>query len=150
MDYSASFSISAAGMSVERARVDVTAMNLANANTVAGQDGAIYRPLRVVAQPAGMVTTAFSSAVDTGLQVQKLLAALPLPVVEISDVAPRMVHDPGHPLADPQGFVAYANVDPATEMVELMGATRAYEANVAAMNAARTMALKALDIGGNA
>jgi flagellar basal-body rod protein FlgC len=75
-------------------------------------------------------------------------ALLPGVSVEFADRAARKVHDPGHPMADAQGFVAYPAVDAATEMVTLMSATRAYEANVAAMNAARTMALKALDIGG--
>jgi len=61
-----------------------------------------------------------------------------------------MVYEPGHPLANERGFVAYANVDSATEMVSMMSATRAYEANVSAMNTARTLALRALDIGSNA
>jgi flagellar basal-body rod protein FlgC len=59
------------------------------------------------------------------------------------------VHEPGHPLADEKGFVSYPGVDPAMEMVTLLDATRAYEANVAAMNMARAMSLKALEIGGN-
>jgi len=68
--------------------------------------------------------------------------------VEPTDLPPRMVYEPGHPLANEKGFVAYTGVDSATEMVTLMSAMRSYEANVAAMNAARTMALKALEIGG--
>jgi flagellar basal-body rod protein FlgC len=60
-----------------------------------------------------------------------------------------MVHEPGHPMADAKGFVKYPGVDPAADMISLMSAARAYEANVAALNTARTMALKALDIGGN-
>ena len=68
--------------------------------------------------------------------------------VETADLSPRLVHEPGHPLADSRGLVSYPGVDPATEMVTLMSASRAYEANVAAMNTARNLALKALDIGG--
>ena len=64
-------------------------------------------------------------------------------------MAPRLVQEPGHPLANEQGLVAYPAVDAATEMVSLMSATRAYEANVAALNTARTLALKTLDIGRN-
>jgi flagellar basal-body rod protein FlgC len=67
-----------------------------------------------------------------------------------ANVAPRLVYEPGHPLANERGFVAYAAIDTATEMVSMMSATRAYEANVSAMNTARTLALRALDIGGNA
>ena len=59
------------------------------------------------------------------------------------------MHEPGHPDADAKGFVAYPGVNTLNEMVTMIAATRAYEANVAALNAARVMALKALDIGGN-
>lgn len=150
MDYTTAFAISAAGMNLERTRVDVAALNLANANTVQGVDGASYRPMRVVAR-----ALAAGGAAPFGGMVDRGMAALadgmhPAVTIEPSGLAPRMVHEPGHPLADERGFVAYAGVDPATEMVTLMGATRAYEANVAAMNTSRALALKALEIGGAA
>lgn len=141
MDYSQAFAISASGMTLERTRVEVAALNLANANTVAGADGALYRPLRVVARAA---QASFADTVAEGL------AAAPVVSLEPTRQAERMVHEPGHPMADARGFVAYAGVDAATEMVTMMSATRSYEANVAAMNTARSMALKALSIGGNA
>ena len=149
MDYQNSFAISAAGMSVERLRVEVSALNLANANTVAEAGGAAFQPLRVVAR-AGVAgglralsaePASFASLVGEGLSG-------PSATVETAQLPPRRVLEPGHPLADAQGFVTYAAVDSTTEMLTLMSATRAYEANVAAMNASRTMALKALDIGG--
>lgn len=142
MDYLQSFAISAAGMAVERTRVEVAAMNLANANTVQDPAGAGYQPLRVVARAA---QASFGSMVDGGLGA----AALPAANVEPLPVAPRLVQEPGHPFANEQGFVAYPAVDAATEMVSMMSATRAYEANVAALNTARTLALKTLDIGRN-
>lgn len=141
MDYSKAFAISASGMTLERTRVEVASLNLANANTVAGADGVLYRPLRVVARAA---QASFADTVAQGL------AAAPVVSLEPSQQAARMVHEPGHPMADARGFVAYAGVDTATEMVTMMSAMRAYEANVAAMNTARSMALKALSIGGNA
>jgi flagellar basal-body rod protein FlgC len=144
MDYQNAFAISSAGMSVERLRVEISALNLANANTVAEAGGAVFQPLRVVARaaaPTSVDPASFSKLVGNGL-------AGPMATVEAAQLPPRRVLEPGHPLADAQGFVSYAAVDPATEMLTLMGATRAYEANVAAMNAARTMAMKALDIGG--
>ncbi|MDQ8033155.1 MAG: flagellar basal body rod protein FlgC [Bordetella sp.] len=148
MDYQTSFAISAAGMDIERARVEVASLNLANANTIQ-QAGQTYRPLRVIAQaldgPGAMQPGAFGELVEQGVASGGRLASVR---VEPSDVAPRRVHEPGHPLADAQGYVSYAGVDPAVEMVQLMSATRAYEANVAAMNTARTLALRALDIGG--
>lgn len=139
MDHVRAFAISSAGLEIERLRVEVASVNLANAHTVADADGAVFQPSRVVAR----------SALADGFpgQVQRHLA-LPVGTVEASSLAPRRVHEPGHPLADARGFVAYAPVDPATEMLTLMSATRAYEANVAALNAARTMASKALEIGG--
>jgi flagellar basal-body rod protein FlgC len=62
-------------------------------------------------------------------------------------VSPRLVHEPAHPDADARGFVAYPGIDATSEMVGLMTAVRAYEANVVAVNAAKSMALRALDIG---
>jgi|SRR5450830_723761 len=149
MDYTQAFAISAAGMTVERTRVDVATINLANANTVQGADGNAYRPLRAIARVANSATASFSDLVDaSGDGGQVSLPALPAVSVEAADVAPRLVYEPGHPFANTKGFVSYPGVDTAVEMVTMMSATRAYEANVAAMNAAKTMALKALDIGG--
>ena len=147
MDYTHAFAISAAGMSVERTRVDVAALNLANANTVQGAGGANYQPLRVVAQArAGLLgSDAFGTLVNQGLDGTQ---ALPSVSVVPADTPPRLVYEPGHPLANEHGFVSYAGVDAAPEMITLMSATRAYEANVAAMNTSRTLALRALDIGG--
>jgi flagellar basal-body rod protein FlgC len=144
MDYQNAFAISSAGMAVERLRVEVSALNLANANTVADAGGAVFQPLRVVARAAAGSSdpAAFSALIGRGL-------AGPVATVEATNLPARRVLEPGNPAADAQGFVSYASVDSATEMLTLMGATRAYEANVAAMNAARTMAMKALDIGGN-
>jgi flagellar basal-body rod protein FlgC len=144
MDYTQSFAISAIGMGIERARVEVAALNLANADTVQGTTAGNYRPLRVVAD-AG----AFGALVSQGLEPADTAAqAAPLVSIIPANTEPRRVYEPGHPLADERGFVAYAGVDPAVEMVSLMSATRAYEANVAAMNTSRTLALRALDIGG--
>jgi flagellar basal-body rod protein FlgC len=138
VDPTYSFAISAAGMSVERMRVEAASFNLANANTVQQPGAHGYQPLQVVSR-AG----AFASLVTGGLQPALLPEASLLP----RDTPPRMVHEPGHPLADERGFVAYPGVDPATEMVTLMSAMRSYEANVAAMNTARSLALKTLEIG---
>ena len=135
MDYLQSFAISAAGMEVERTRVEVASLNLANANTVQSPGAPPFQPLRVLATASGT----FASLVEG--------AFLPVAAIEPAGGQPRMVFDPGHPLADGRGFVSYPGVDAATEMVTLMGATRAYEANVAAMNTARALALKTLDIG---
>jgi flagellar basal-body rod protein FlgC len=140
------FEISAAGMNLERLRLDVAASNLANAHTSGTPDGAIYRPLRVVAQPTAAAS--FDSLFQS-LTGRVPYAAPYQALVQPTDRAPRLVYEPGHPDADARGFVAYPDVNPVSEMVELMTITRAYEANVRAMNMAKTMALRALEIGGD-
>lgn len=141
MDYLEAFAISAAGMRVERTRVEVAALNLAQAHVAQPPDSSPFSPARVVATNAAR----FADLVAEGAE------ALPRPVafVEPTGAPPRRLLDPGHPLADARGFVAYPGVDPAAEMVTLMAATRAYEANVAALNTARALALKTLEIGRN-
>ena len=144
MDYTSAFAISASGMAVERTRLEVIALNLANAgSTRAG--GVLYQPLAVIAAPrppsafAELMAGYGAGALPSGAQVVE---------VRPTGALPRLVHDPGHPDADARGYVAYPGVDPVHEMIGMLQATRAYEANVAALNAARTMALRALDIGG--
>jgi len=149
MDESKLFAISAAGMAAERTRVDVAALNLANANTIQTPDGVSYRPMRAVARPSASSVPSFVAQVEQGME-ELALEGLGIPevTVEPTGAAPRLVHDPGHPFANEKGDVAYPGVDTATEMITLMSALRAYEANVAAMNISRTLVLKTLDIGG--
>lgn len=143
MDYSRAFAVSAAGMALERSRVEVAAANLAQANTALDPTATAAQPMRVIAR--ALAGQPFGQLVD-GLQPATSVAF----TVEPQGLAPRRVHEPGHPFADPQGFVAYPGIDPAGEMVTLMAATRAYEANLAALTTARTLALRTLDIGRSA
>lgn len=145
MDYLSVFDISGSGMSYERTRLDVTAINIANANTTQGIDGTPFKPLRVVASPR-MVS-------DFDSMLSRSISHLPVAGVEVHEIRqlqaePRMAYDPGHPDADEKGFVAYPSINTASEMINLISATRSYEANVRAMNAAKSMSLKALQIGG--
>jgi flagellar basal-body rod protein FlgC len=143
LDYSSTFAISAAGMTLERTRVEVAALNLANAHTAQAAGQAAYQPMRVVARAAAEGSFAEHLAGNSPAALRPQVS------VEPADVAPRRAHEPGHPQADENGLVSYPGVDPAVEMMTLLSATRSYEANVAAMNMARALALKALDIGGN-
>jgi flagellar basal-body rod protein FlgC len=150
MDYSQIFAISAAALAAEHKRVEVAAMNLANANTLAGPDGAGYQPLRVVMRPMPPSPTSPDFAARMAAEVDEPgLAQLtgPAASVEPALTTTRQVYDPGNPYADTKGFVHYPGVDTATEMVNMMSALRAYEANVAAINMAKTMAGRALEIG---
>jgi flagellar basal-body rod protein FlgC len=140
MDFYSAFEISATGMNIERMRLDVSAINLANANTTRGPDGVLFKPLRLVAEPAAPFSQLVSQFTDGAVAPRRV-------EVKEMNVPPREVFDPGHPDADERGFVAYPAVNPVSEMIQLVGITRAYEANVRALNAAKTMALRALEIG---
>lgn len=154
MDYQQVFAISSAGMTVERTRVDVAALNLANANTMQGSDGVRYQPLRVVATsvPASSSTGTFSARFDAEMARAQVNGvpdfSVPSAVIVPGDASPRRVYEPDNPFANDKGFIEYPGVNPAQEMVGMMGAMRAYEANVAAMNMEKTLVLRTLDIGG--
>src|SRR6266849_10348098 len=140
MDYSQAFDISSAGMTLEKLRLDVTAVNIANMHSAAGPDGTLFRPLRVVSRPGGLT---FGSQFENGLAPQ--LRGLQVVGLEELAVAPRMVYEPGNPNADDKGYVTLPGVDHVSEMLNVITALRAYEATVVALNAAKTMALKALE-----
>lgn len=146
MNYMTAFEISASGMAVERTRLDATAVNLANVNSTRSIDGKVFRPLRVVSSPK--IDQKFSNTMDA-LSAAQNMHGVQVTEIRQLNVPPRLVFEPAHPDADQKGFVAYPGINPVAEMVNLMTTMRAYEANVIAMNAAKTMALKALDIGGN-
>lgn len=139
MDVFSIFGISAAGMNLQQMRLEASAANIANAQTTR-LGGSAYRPLHVVAHARPQA--AFASMLDA-----RSLVPFEMNVVQ-SNAPPRMVYDPGHPDADGRGYVSYPDVSPVSEMVRLVEISRAYEANVRAMNLTRTMAQRALEIGG--
>ncbi|MFT3736008.1 MAG: flagellar basal body rod protein FlgC [Rhodocyclaceae bacterium] len=142
MDYLNSFAISSAGMGLERTRLNVASLNIANAN-VAFSASAPVRPLQLLSAPVGAVS--FEQLMNG--QMAKLVSS-GVAVQEVVDVEPRMAYEPQHPYADSKGFVRYPAVNMANEMISLMTAVRGYEANVVAFNAAKVMAQKAIDLGG--
>lgn len=133
----------ASGLSAERLRMDVVAENLANAQTTRGADGEAYRRKVVVLQEAGGAS--FGATLDGAM---RRTAANGVKVTQIAqDATPnRLVYDPGHPDADDRGYVSMPNVQPVTEMVDLIGASRGYEANVTVMQTAKQMFTKTLEI----
>ena len=125
---------SASALTAERLRMDLIANNIANVNTTRTPEGGPFQRQLAVLMPrrgkdpnVGMGVRAVGIAQDNN--------------------PPRLVYDPGHPDANPEGYVAMPNVHVVTEMVDLITASRAYEANVTAINAAKEMAVKALEIG---
>jgi flagellar basal-body rod protein FlgC len=136
--------ISASGLTAERLRMDVTAQNLANAQTTRGADGQPYRRKAVVLaerQAPGSFGAALAGAMGSGGSKGVEVAAIS------EDQTPlKRVYDPSHPDADADGYVQMPNVDPVAEMVDLISAQRAYEANVTAMQAAKQMFAKTLEL----
>lgn len=144
MSILSTLSISASGMTAERLRMDVIADNLANVNTTRTPEGGAYKRHRVIFAPRqGEFGGILARAQNSGAG---LLGGVRVLGVEADAAPPRRVYDPGHPDARPDGYVEMPNISTVTEMVDMMTATRAYEANVAAVQSAKQMAMKALDI----
>ena len=143
MSFFGALDISASGLSAKRMRMDVTAENLANAQTTRGANGQPYRRKDVILQTArgDGFRTALAGAVGSvpGAGATQTPGGVQVAGIAEDAGAPRRVYDPGHPDADAQGYVAMPNVNPVTEMVDLIAASRAYEANVTAMQTPKTM-----------
>ena len=131
--------ISASALVAQRIRLNVVTENLANAETTRGPDGGPYRRKVAIfgAERAGTFDQALTAAVST----------VTVPDIQESEDAPRAVYQPAHPDANPEGYVMMPNINSVLEMADLLAATRAYEANVTAVRAAKSMATKALEIG---
>ena len=129
-----SLRIAASGMSAERLRMDVTAANLANANSTRSANGGPYVRQEVVLQAKG--GQSFQSVLN-GVEVAGI----------VNDPSPgKRVYDPSHPDADAQGYVTMPNVNSVTEMTDLISETRSYEANAQALQTAKSLYTKTLDI----
>ena len=136
-----SFSISSSGMSAERLWLDIISNNIANLNTTRTAKGGPYkRQMPVFAQrlQAVMAGGGAMRPRESGVEVSR---------VTQDNAPPRLVYDPSHPDADKEGYVAYPNINIVNEMVNMMSAQRAYEANATALEASKSMAMKALEIG---
>lgn len=150
--------ISASGLTAERLRLDIISNNLANANTTRTAEGGPYRRQRAVfAARSDSFFEELQRAAGAGFRGAGRTGGpgrdgAPLGGVEVTGIVAdpgpfRIVYDPGHPDADADGYVAMPNINPVTEMVDLITASRSYEANVTAVNAAKQMFSRALEIG---
>ena len=125
-------------MGAQRVRLQSVASNLANARTTRTDEGGPYQRKMPVFE---------SVAVDPfGDLLSRELSTVEVTGLETS-TGERLVHDPGHPDADADGYVAYPDIDILSEMVDMMTAARSYEANAKAVDTTRDMAMRALDIG---
>jgi len=137
--------ISASALTAQRLRMNVTAENLANAETTKGADGNPYRRKEVVLESvaAGGFGAQLGAAMGkSGVAPGGVQAA----AITEDPTDGKLVYDPSHPDADAQGYVRMPNVDTVTEMTDLIDAQRSYEANVTAMSAAKQMFSKTLEI----
>lgn len=133
------FTVAGSALSAQSERLNVTASNLANADSTTGPDGQPYRAKQVVfeVKPVGGARTASGQQVG-GVQVSNV----------IDDPTPmKTTYDPSNPSADENGYVTRPNVDPVQEMVNMISASRSYQANVETLNTAKNLMLKTLTIG---
>lgn len=139
--------IAGSGLTAERLRMDVTAENLANAQTTRAADGGPYQRKEVVLEQAGAssFSTMLTGAIG-GVRPTEGSSGVQVAGIVEDQTAQRQVYDPGHPDANAQGYVAMPNVNPVTEMVDLISSSRSYEANVTAMQSAKQMFTKTLEL----
>jgi len=140
-----SINISASGLTAERLRMDIISQNIANANVTRTANGTPYRRKMVVFQEAEM-NEPFSSYLSKAKDNFKKSGVKVSSIVEDQSEF-KLVYNPGHPDADANGYVRMPNVDIMIEMVNMISATRAYEANVTSINSTKSMIMKALEIG---
>lgn len=158
--------ISATALRAQRIRQNVIASNLANAETTRTAEGGPYKRQVVVLREDPVDPEqrfVFGPEQMKGFTTQDNHIPIPQPglprskdkvgsgvevvSIEADGSAPRLIHDPSHPDANEQGYVAMPNINPVQEMTDLISATRSYEASVTAMNATKSMLMKALDLG---
>ncbi len=144
--------ISGSALEAERARAEVVSANMANAETTRTESGAPYQRQHVVFEAAAVgppqtfAQALLASAAKPGMQDQEIGKGVRVAAV-LSDTAPALRrYDPGHPDADANGYVNYPDINPLTEMVDLMGAQRAYGMNISAVTASKAMIASTLDI----
>ncbi|WP_132995891.1 flagellar basal body rod protein FlgC [Sporanaerobacter acetigenes] len=139
-----SFYTSASALTAEKTRIDIISKNLANVNSTRGTGGMPYRRQMVVFQEkkpnpfSNYLSSKLNKVNNEGVVISKI----------VEDSSPfKLVYEPGHPDADENGYVKMSNVEPVKEMVDMIDAQRAYEANITAMNATKALLMKSLEIG---
>jgi flagellar basal-body rod protein FlgC len=125
--------IAGSGMTAQSIRLNTVASNIANADSTNGPDGEAYKPKRVEFSAVPM-----GNAHDAGVKVTQVME---------DKSSPKMVHSPGHPDADENGYIETPNVNVVEEMVDMLSASRSYNNNIDTMNVAKTMLMKTLTLG---
>lgn len=146
MDFLTSLKISSSGLAANRKRMGAISSNIANAQTTRTPEGGPYRKKEVVfgSEPA---RESFGEILEGELD-EKAQSVHATEVIS-SDKPPVLKYEPDHPDANDQGYVAYPDINVMEEMADMISASRAYEANISAMNTTKSMAMKALELGRN-
>jgi flagellar basal-body rod protein FlgC len=143
MSFFDAIDLAASGLTAERVRMDVTSENLANAQTTNGPGGQPYRRQEVVLQQAG---GGFGAQLAGALGQPGAPGGVEVAGIVNDPTPDQLVYDPGHPGANAQGYVRMPNVNPVTEMTDLISESNSYQADVTAMQTAKTMYSKTLDL----
>jgi flagellar basal-body rod protein FlgC len=146
MSFFKALDISASGLSAQRLRMDLISQNISNADTTRTEKGTPYRrKVAVFEERDG--SPSFSQYLSESSKARLNTSGVRVSRI-IEDFSPfKRIYNPGHPDADQDGYVLMPNVDIMTEMINMISATRSYEANVTAINSTKSMAMKALEIG---
>jgi flagellar basal-body rod protein FlgC len=144
MSLFSALSVSASGMAAQRTRAALLVENIANSETTRTPEGGPYRRKDAIfaSDQAG---SAFASELDSQLDTQQL-TGVKVAGISVDNSAPEKRYLPGHPDADADGYVSMPKVNPAEDMVDLLGANRSYQANVSAMSAVKDMIQKSIDL----
>lgn len=140
MSLFSALSVSASGMSAQRTRAEIITENLANAETTRTPEGGPYRRKDVVFESTG--AQSFGSILGDAMAP----GGVSVSSISVDDGDPVQRYQPGHPDAGPDGYVSYPRISPPEEMVDLMSASRGYEANIASMTAVKDMIQHSLDL----
>ncbi|RXJ87931.1 flagellar basal body rod protein FlgC [Arcobacter sp. CECT 8985] len=145
------YNIATSGMSAQRTRINIVSANIANAQTTHTKDGGPYKKQDVVFQDVLMDKSkksadSFDENSDNNVSEARLLRGVGVKSIVQDDADPIMRYEPAHPDANEDGYVAYPNINPVIEMVNLIEAQRSYEANIASFNTHKSIDTKTLDI----
>jgi len=142
MDIEKSFAISASGLDAQKRRLEVISSNLANAESTRTVEGGPYRRRDVL-----FASTPVMAAIEEPTRFFEIYQGVKVSKIVLDKQPFKSVFDPQHPDANADGYVEYPNINTITEMVNMISALRSYDANVTALDASKSMALKALEIG---
>ena len=143
MSLLSALSVSASGMSAQRTRAELLVENIANSETTRTADGGPYRRKDAIfaSQDVG---SPFASELDS--EMNGSLTGVTVTGIAVDSREPQRIYMPGHPDADPEGYVSMPRMNPAEDMVDLMGASRSYQANVSAISAVKDMIQRSIDL----